>query len=276
MYTMGDRNYPVSSVKTTFHIIEALNELGEGGITEIAASTNMSNSTVHKHLNTLRSLGYVRKNDTTYALSLRFLGIGTHARSQYDIVRVAKPFVDDLSMTTGAITNLILLEHGYGVYAYRSSNSVEADEALPIIGEPIYLHTTTVGKTILSELDWKEVREIIDNIGFPEVMEQTISSRPAHRQESQSTQNYSESRRGRTIFQLKQELRSIQNQGFATERGEHGQSFQVAAPIAIDGRPVAAISVSSEIEHASEMESEEVADLVTNTANEIESELVQE
>lgn len=275
---MGTSNYPVSSIETTFRVIEALTQLGEGGITEIAANAGVSNSTAHKHLNTLRSLGYVRKDDTTYALNLRFLGLGIRARSQYDLVRVAKPFVDELHTTTGTTTSLVVLEDRRGVYAYRSPDSVKIDGVLPAVGESVYLQTTAAGKAILSELKWEAVRDLIDDVGPPEAIGSSTSSRPEHESPSQSAQSRSETRRGRTIFQLRQEIRSIQSRGYAFETDEQDSSIQhVATPITTGTGPVGAISISSDSEHPSDTNFEdEVADSVISTTEEIEAELLQE
>lgn len=272
---MSDLTYPVRSIGTTFRVIEALDELGEAGITEIAATADASNSTTHKHLNTLRQLGYVRKEGTTYALSLRFLGLGTRARSRYDIVRVAKPFIDDLSVTAGEMANLVVLEGSYGLYAYRSPDAIETADTLPAVGEPVYLHTTAAGKAILAALEWETIREIIDDVGFPEGTEQGIGSRRRGEQEFDSIRNSLEDRRGRLIFQLRRELRSIRDRGFAVDRSEEGSSLRcIAAPIATDTGPVAAVSVSTDGERPDEAElEEELTELVVETADVIEAEL---
>lgn len=274
---MADPKYPVSSIGTAFRIIETLDRLGKAGISEIAANANVSNSTVHKHLNTLRSLGYVRKEGTTYALSLSFLGLGIRARSRYDIVRVAKPFVDDLSTTTGGTADLVVLEGSYGLYAYRSPDSIEADNTLPVVGDSAYLHTTAVGKAILAEMEWDEVRKIIDDVGFPEGMEQRTGSNPIRERDLRSIRNYSEDRWGRLIFRLRQELQIVRDQGFAFENNGHKLSAPcVAAAITVDNKPIAAISVFNDSDQPNEAQFKEVvADLVMNSANEIEAKLDQ-
>lgn len=43
-------DYPVGSVATTFRIVEALNELGTAGVTELSDAIGVSDSSVHKHL----------------------------------------------------------------------------------------------------------------------------------------------------------------------------------------------------------------------------------
>lgn len=254
---MSDREYPVGSVATTVRIIEALNELGEAGITDISEKTGVSNSSVHKHLDTLQSLGYVRKTGTRYFLSLRFLGIGNQVRKHRELVQVAKPTVDSLSSAAGAVTNLMIVENNYGVYAYRAGNgATEMNSYLPVVGESVYLHATAGGKAILSQMDWTEVTEIIDSVGLPKLTDKTIDSRD----------------------ELKRELRSIQDRGLAFERSEHLPSVQcVAAPITTSEGSIGSVSVSGSIDQMSGKKLEEdLAGLVISTANEIELELFTE
>lgn len=254
---MPETDYPVGSVATTFRIVEALNELGTAGITELSDATGISNSSVHKHLNTLRSLGYVRKDGTDYFLSLRFLGLGNRERSRRDLVRAARPAVDELSSAAGAVTNLLIPEHGYGVYAYRSvADAPRTTDSLPLAGERVPLHATAGGKAILSQMAWEDVLDVIDTVGLPKQTDKTIDSRD----------------------ELRRELRSIRDRGLAFERGEHLPSVQcVAAPITTDLGPLGAVTVSGSADRMSGKTLEEdLAGLVVSTTNEIELDLFRE
>ncbi|NGM70480.1 helix-turn-helix domain-containing protein [Natronolimnobius sp. AArcel1] len=272
---MVNYEYSVRSVETVFRIIETLDELGAAGISELAAEADVSNSTVHKHVNTLRSMGYVKKDGTTYSLTLHFLGIGIRARAQYDIVRTAKSIVDDLSTRTELITSLVVLEDGYGVFTYRSPPSVSSPGSLPAIGDRTYLQTTAAGKAMLSKLEWDAVRSIIDDVGLPDPSDRTGSSDRDPKQEL-PLQDYSTSRRGRTIFHLRRELQSIQEQGYALERDEHGTTHPaLAAPITIGGTPVAALSVSAYSRQRTQLlgQTPSLATQVTDAAADVEAKI---
>lgn len=243
-------DYPVGSVQTTFRIVEALDEAGEAGVTDVAEETGVSKGSVHKHLTTLRSLGYVVKNGTDYQLSLRFLGIGNRRRARDTPFRAAKSAADNLADTTGGAVNLMVPEHGYGVYAYRAGGASSVSGYLPVVGERVYLHATAGGKAILSQFDRDDVAEIVADHGLPQLTEKTID----------------------TEQELRRELRSVRDRGLAFERGEHLPSVQcVAAPITSEDEPVGAISVSGSIDQMSGKKLEEdFAGLVISTANEIE------
>ncbi|WP_224450328.1 IclR family transcriptional regulator [Haloprofundus salilacus] len=247
--------YPVSSVRTTFRIVEALAERGPSGVTELAREVELSKSSVHKHLTTLESLNYVVKEESTYRLGLRFLGVGNRVRERSELYHAAKPAIDNLAKTAGAVTNLMVVEHGFGVYAYRAGETFDSDDRLPVVGGQVHLHATAGGKAILSQLSDEEIERIIDLHGLPSSTEKTITEKRA----------------------LQRELRSIQDRGLAFERGEHMPSVQcVAAPVTAPGHPVGAITVSGSIEQMSGKKLEEdLAGLVVSTSNAIEVALLQ-
>ncbi|KTG07761.1 hypothetical protein AUR64_02665 [Haloprofundus marisrubri] len=246
----NDERYPVGSVRTTFRIVEALEQRGTAGVTELAEEIGLSKSSVHKHLTTLESLDYVVRDEGTYRLGFRFLGVGNRVRNRSELVSIAKPAIENLSRTAGSVTNLMVAEHGYGVYAYRAGEQFETSSYLPPVGGRVYLHATAGGKAILSQFSDEEVETVLDRRGLPSLTEKTITDEQA----------------------LRRELRSVRDRGLAFERGEHLPSVQcVAAPVTASGRPVGAISVSGSIDQMSGKKLEEdLAGLVVSTANAIE------
>ncbi len=250
---MSDQPYPVGAVRTSFTIIEALREAGTAGVTELAEETGTSKGSVHKHLTTLRSLGYVVKTDRRYSLGYRFLGLGCRMRGRSALFRVARPAIDNLADTSGAIVNLIVPEQGYGIYLYRAGDSTAVQGYLPSLGERIYLHATAGGKAILSQLPREAVETIIETTGLPKLTAKTTTE-------------------PEELFTM---LRSVRDRELAFERGEHLPSVQcVAAPITTEEGPIGAVSVSGSIDTMSGKKLEEdLAGLVISTANEIELQL---
>lgn len=243
-------SHTIGSVQTMVRIVEALSEFGEAGVTEIADDTGISKGTVHKHLTTLRSLDYIIKDGTNYRLGMRFLGLGNRIREQIPLYHVTRPVIDDLADMTNAMVNLMILEHGYGMYIYRAGPELNASSSLPAVGERVHLHATAGGKAILSQLENDEVVEIITERGIPKLTEKTIDSEQ----------------------ELRRELRSVRDRGLAFERGEHLPSVQcVAAPITTPDGSIGAISITGNIDRMSGKNLEEdLAGLIISTAKEIE------
>jgi DNA-binding IclR family transcriptional regulator len=246
---MTDESYPVGAAATTIRVVETLAANGEMGVTELATELDLSKSAAHKHLTTLERLEYVTGENGRYRLGLGFLSIGLAARDRLSLYRTGVTAVDDLAGTTGEITNLMVPEHGYGVYAYQATAGRQSRDWLRV-GERVHMHASAGGKAILAHVSEERVEAIIDRHGLPALTEKTRTDRE----------------------QLRGELASIRDRGLAFDRGESHPDWQcVAAPMLVRGSPVGAITVSGPARRMSGKTLEEdIAGLVVSASNAIE------
>lgn len=167
---------PVKATQTTFQIIEALQELGGARVTEIATHLNKSKGSIHNHLSTLYELGYVTKHNNKYQIGLRFLEPGIHARQQQPLYEIAKTEIETLAEKTGELVNLLVEEHGLGIYLHRASgnNAVNVDAQT---GTRVSLHNTALGKAILAHLPEARVETILDRHGMSQTTDHTVTDR---------------------------------------------------------------------------------------------------
>lgn len=240
----------VKSLKTGFLIVEALENLDRPGVTELAEETGVAKSTVHNHLATLVDNGYVIKEGTEYHLGLKFLTHGGRKRDEMELYKIARPELRELAQETGELVNLVTEEDGRGVYLdlKRGENAVNLDSYL---GKREYLHSTAVGKTILSYRPDNFVDQVIDRHGLPQETENTVST-------------------SEELFDI---LESIQDRGFALDNEERLRGLCcVAAPITDDdGYALGALSISGPKKRMQPDRLEnELADRVTQVANVIE------
>lgn len=246
----SDAATPVKSVETAIRMIEALEALDGAGISELATELGVAKSTVHDHLKTLEAHEFVCRHGNRYHVGLRFLDHGGRARSRRKVYAIAKPEVARLAEETAETTNLVVEEHGLGVYidVSRGAKAINLDT---YIGKREYLHNTAVGKAILAHLPEAKVEDILDRWGMPSETERTLTSRDG----------------------LEAELRETRERGYAIDREERLPGLRcVAAPIVREGTDVVgAISVSGP---ASRMDDDRIegalADKVIQTANIIE------
>ena len=245
-----EATYPIKAAQTSYRVLEALEELNGAGISELAAETDLPKSSVHNHLSTLREMEYVAKEGSTYRISLKYLSLGTHARSRRQVYEVSKSEVDELAADTGELANLMVEEHGRGVYVY----SRHGDDAVNVdarIGHRVHLHSTALGKAILAHRDRDEVTDMLDRHGMPRMTAETIQSRDV----------------------LFDELETIRDQGIAFDRQERLEGLHcVAAPILDKDREVrGAISVSGPVNRLNgERYEEEIPSLLRKAVNVIE------
>ncbi len=157
---MATQKHHVQSVLTTFRIITALQEHGGMRVTQIAQETGIAKSSVFKHLDTLRHLGYVSKNDSQYSLSLQWFRVGQRIRSRYDIVAATKRALDRFARRTGETVSLVVEESGDAVYLYQTSDQDERQAPTPEGGR-MPCSFSVGGKAILAYRPEDEVRTLL-------------------------------------------------------------------------------------------------------------------
>lgn len=219
---MGQATNPVGATETTFRIVEAVDELGGCGVTELAAHLEMPKSTVHNYLATLEQEGYVRREDSIYRVGIKFLDLGASARRRLPIYEVATPEVDRLAEETGELANLLVEDHGKGVYVHqaRGERAVRVDSS---VGARVDLHATAFGKAILAHLPDERVEGIVERHGLPRRTERTVGSRE----------------------ELESALEKVRERGYAIDDEERLEGLRcLAAPVCADGRVLGAVSLS--------------------------------
>ena len=244
---MGRAKNPIRAVGTSATIIEKLAELDEAGVTELANHLEITKGTIHNHLATLEENEFVVKEDGRFRLSLRFFELGERIKNRHKILEVGRPEVDKLAEETGELGNILVEEHGRGIYLYRAkgANALSLDTG---IGSRVYLHQTGLGKAILAHLPEERVDVVIDEHGLEPSTEHTVTTRDA----------------------LFEDLQRIRERGYAVDMEERAEGIHcVSAPVITnDGVVQGAVSVAGP---ASRMQGEHlegtVSELVTRAAN---------
>ena len=245
---------PVKGVEKACSILEALEELNGGRITEVAEHTGIPKGSVHNYLSTLLQEEFVVKDGPVYDIGLLPLDLGGYARSQREVYEVAKPEIKNLAEETGEFTSLLVEEHGWGVYIDRETGprAVNVDAR---IGNRVHLHNTALGKAVLAHLPREYVGEILDRRGMPATTQNTITDRE----------------------ELFNQLERIRTEGIAIDDEERLDGFRcVAAPITdTNDDAVAAVSISGPTSRMQgERFEETIPNLVSEASNVIEINLL--
>lgn len=212
----------IGATETSFGIVEFLRNSAGAGVSEVAEELGVSKSTAHNHLRTLETLGYVVRTDGGFALSLKFLDLGDHARKRHSLYHTSISEMNDLVEAVGERGQVMVEENGRGVYIYqvKTEQGVQTDSH---IGTTVDLHATAVGKSYLAFCD-EETRDRILGANLSELTSHTISDHEA----------------------LEAELAEIRERGYAFNDEERITGMRaVGAPILTDEDDViGAISVS--------------------------------
>ena len=152
----------IQSVAKAMKVLDILNAAPASlSLAEISSRTGWPKSTVHGLLSTMREYSVVAQDeDGCYMLGIRLFEYGCTLSNSWDIVEVAKPFIQHISRTTGQAVFLSILDRGEVITLDRADNktglwiSAEMGCRLPI-------HCTSQGKLFLAYMSETDREEIL-------------------------------------------------------------------------------------------------------------------
>jgi DNA-binding IclR family transcriptional regulator len=246
----GSTRDSVRAVHLSYDVIEALRDLDGAGVTDLADHLDLAKSTVYRHLTTLDRRGYVVREAGTYRPSLRFVGLGEHAKRNVAIYDVAKAECRRLADETGEIAHFVVEEHGTGVYL-RKARGDDAVRATPQTGDRVPLYRTAPGRAILAHLPDGRVDEVLDRGRGDD----RVAGDAVDREE------------------LFASLDDVRDRGVAADDGDFIPGIRsVAAPVTTpDGHPRGAVSITGpESRLSGDRWDETLPELVRGAANVVE------
>ncbi|WP_145978620.1 IclR family transcriptional regulator [Granulicoccus phenolivorans] len=246
---------PLASVSKALMLLESLKQAsGPVGVSGLARSAGMAKSTAFRLLAHLEESGFVERAGTSYVLGWRLFELGNNVAPcrPHGLRSIAVPHLTDLQARTGMAVHLGVLQ-GAEVVLLEKVHGVRTVTMPSRVGSRVPSSCTALGKAMLAYLPADELRQAVT--------------------ESSDEQGLT----GLTRFSLRQpgrlldQLREIRAGKIAHEREEALVGLvAVAAPILVDGRAVASISLSSA---TGQVTAEAYARLVQQTAAAIAQEL---
>ncbi len=214
-----------TSVERTFDVLELLSEGRVLTLSECSKALEIPKSTLSGLLNALRRRGYITKRrDGRFALGVQCLQLGKAFLDSVDFRSVALPVMRDISARTQHTCSLCVVDGDLAAIV------ATIDGATPfrvLTRKTAYaeLHSTAVGKCLLSGFDEEELNRYIRDHGLPRLTANTISS-PAR---------------------LREQLEEVRSRGYALDNEEEVEGVKcVGVPILDHAEEVvAALSVSA-------------------------------
>lgn len=208
--------------------LEIIDAAGDGpaSISDIAAATGLTYSTVHRIVSVLVERRYLKiADDRTVSLGPRLIELGFAAHARVDLVRQARPRLEALSRSTRDTVHLARLENGEVSYLDKLGGT-RAVEISSRIGGRKPVISTGVGKALILDRDDAQLADLYRR-------DHHLMNHPVPAEDWMA------------------QLRRYRQGGYAFDLGEDEASIRcVAAPVRdAQGRIVAAISVSSTVEH---------------------------
>lgn len=164
----------VSTTETSLAVIETIRTHDGIRLRQLAEELDLSKSTVHAHLTTLRDTRYVVKEGEFYHLGLKFFELGEYVISRKEIYDIAEEEITALNDRTNRIADFSVEEHGRVVSLF--SELYDSQSTFLSDRRTFYMHNTASGKAILAEIGDSRVERITDQWGLPRETDHSIST----------------------------------------------------------------------------------------------------
>ena len=180
------------------------------GVTEISRRVGLHKSTVSRILATLEENAIVERHPTNgrFQLGVGVIELASPMLANLDVRRIARPFLEELTRTTGETTGLVVWNDGTAVSVEQVASSRRVKHTIPL-GTQFRGHANASVKAFLAEAS-------------PEEIQQTIN---------RGLKRYTE----RTVVDPEEYLRNLQNVrelGYAVNDGEVSlEEVGIAAPV---------------------------------------------
>jgi DNA-binding IclR family transcriptional regulator len=208
----SSRSSEVSSVRKALELLGSFSpQKSSWPLSDLARHLHLPKSTVHNLLRTMQSLDFVRQNHETrtYQLGPRAMEVGLAFASSSNILFRARTAMNRLAEKTGETVKVGVLSNGE-VLIVAAVESAHQLHTRGDRGTRWPLHSSSLGKAILSSLPSEEVAEIVGNKGLQRFTKNTLT----------------------TVHDLERELKRIRQLGYAVDQQENELGVCcVAAPI---------------------------------------------
>lgn len=191
---------------------------------DVATAMELPKSSTSNLLDTLVSIGLVRRDERGYALGVRLIELGAAAAESLDIRAVARPVLHSLSELGIGTANLAILQGHDVLYIDKLNNPNHVIQIATRVGGTAPAHATALGKVLVAALAPEPRQHWLREHDFTPLTEHTI----------------------RTPADFEQALDFASSHGYALDDQEQNlRILCVAAPVRDHtGETVAAISLT--------------------------------
>jgi len=147
------------------------------GVTELATKLDMDKSTVYRLLSTLANRSYILQEPDTrrYQPSLKIVSHGRKIINDIQLRSVAKPFLKQLTHSTGESSNLAILA-GVRVVYIDNEDSIASLNVQAEIGQVAPPHCTALGKALVIQYTADELRNLYKDYELRRFTSRTITT----------------------------------------------------------------------------------------------------
>lgn len=153
----------IGSVNRALEVLMYLADNKEVGVRELARILKVNEATAFRLLSTLEKYNFVSQDPASkkYRLGYETIRIGYSCLNNLDLVKVAKPYLQELSAKTNETVCLLIRQGVYGVYI----DKIDSGHALRVhaeTGARVPLYMGGAAKALAAFLPVEEQHELLD------------------------------------------------------------------------------------------------------------------
>ena len=196
-------------------------------LSEIAAASGLSKSTVHRLLTAMLARSVVAKtNDGDYTIGYKIIEMASMHINDLELVTEAAPYLSNIARELDLTAHLGILEGAEVVYLEKLDGHPNAQRYTQV-GQRSPAFCSSIGKCLMAGMSRDELDDVLDECDFKRYTPHTITNR----------RDYIE------------HLRQVRQQGWAMDDEEYEVGHRCIGATVYDyrGLPVAAISASGSV-----------------------------
>jgi IclR family transcriptional regulator, KDG regulon repressor len=249
-------NTTSKAVERALSIIELVAESKKGlSNSDLSRRLKIPKSSASYILRVLENRAYLQRDKSgRYHLGLKLMSLTGDALTHLDIRETARPILEDFVRGSRLPeAHLAVLDNGRAVYIEKVESASSFIKMDIWVGHRLPVHTTAIGKILVSDFDKTEIVKILELRGMEKKTRQTITSKN----------------------KFLKEIEKVRAEGYAIDNEENSEGVRcIAAPIYdAGGKLVAALGTSSTILHIDDAQIPHIAELIKKAAAELSMQL---
>lgn len=251
---MEEKN-PIQVSERIFRTIECLGEHGSMGLLDLSKELSLNKTTIHRILNSLICMDYVKQDPETlkYSLTFKICNISNQILSKNSMTDIARPHLKTLAEQTGEIVHLVQLNGTDAVYIDKVDATKNAVRLVSMVGKTIPLYCSGVGKALMADMSDEKITSIWKNSKIKKLTDYTIVE----------------------LSELLTRIRQIRQKGYSLDNEENELGVRCIAVSLknYNGKSNYAISISAPKDRMSDERIRQLSDLILQTKENIQHEL---
>lgn len=244
---------PIQVSERIFSVIEYLALNGAMGLQELSTALGLNKSTVHRILNSLICMDYVRQDteSSKYNLSFKICSLSNQILEKNSMIDIARPYIKALSNDSGETVHLVQIDGVNATYIDKVEASRNSVRMISMVGKSIPLYCSGVGKAMLADMPDEKIESIWKHSVIRRLTEHTVT-------------------RYADFMDL---IHKVRKDGYAmdNEENELGVRCIAVSLKGYNGRSTYAVSISAPKDRMSDERIQELKEMILNAKQQIES-----